>query len=606
MAARGVKTEAVGASVLDAVALLTFGDIAEKLARSFNLYSSIRQAGLLIHPRLYMARLLFRMTLALVFSITALFASFLFGAPIIVKAIVLLAALIVPTVLFAWGLYYPAAKASERAAKTDNEFPFFAAYVTAMAYGGVSPEKLIERLTEIKVFKALREEAERIMREVKLFGVNILAALEKNAVWHPSRLYRDFMLGYLTTLRTGGDVIHYLEIRTGEVFQARMEDLKNRTERVGLIVEAYASVAVLGTMAFYIFFIISGLISSGGGMGGTSGLILYNFVALPMVSLAIIMILDSLLPSTETIREPYAYLLVSAPLGATVAMALLSLLGGFAYEGGIDVARVQRITIAVAVALIITSAIPGMKYLSTVRKERAIARALASFLRDLSEVRRTGLSPEKSIIMLSERDYGPFSVIVKRVAGALSLGLPVEKAVRRAISGYRNWLLRVTMRFLVDAMEVGGGSPHTIDSLARFMSTLVEINEQMRKRLRPYIVMPYFGSIMVAVTAILTLAMLVNAIATTSGGLGGAAGANLGGAFGGLQVSITPETVHQLLLMAAIASIVNAWLSGLVAGKIQSQSVAAGLLHAAILTTLTLVVMMVTMAASGSMLSLGS
>jgi len=590
-------------SVWDAIALAVFGDIGEKLARSFRLYESLQRAGLYVHPRLYAARLILNASIAAFASFFAVVIAFLLGLPTLALVIIVLAGVMAPLIALVWGLYYPSAKASERAMKTDLEFPFFAAYMTAMAYGGVSPERLIERLAEMRVFKALREEAIRVIREVKLFGANILSALERNAIWHPSRLYRDFILGYLTTLRTGGDVIHYLEIRTTEVFQARMEDLKSRAERVGLIVEAYAAVAVLGTMAFYIFFIISGLVTSGGGgLGGTAGLMLYNFVVLPLVALAIVMILDSLLPSMENIREPYAYLVITAPLGLLSALVFISMTGALVYRGGFDVARVVKLTIAVAMALVITSVGPAVKYLTQARRERAISYRLASFFRDLSEVRRTGLSPEKSIIMLSERDYGPLTPIIQRIAGALAIGLHVERAVRRAIRGYRNWMLRVTMRFLVDAMEVGGGSPHTIDSLARFLSTLVEINEQMRKRLRPYIVMPYFGSIMVAVTAILTLSMLVSAIAA-AGGMSSAQAQRV--SFGGLRVNVTPENIHNMLLMASVAAIVNAWISGLVAGKIQDQTLASGFLHATILTLLTTVVVIVLLNVGGSLMGAG-
>ena len=587
-----------GVKLLDVIALATFGEAGEKLARALRLHESLQRAGLYIHPRLYAARLiLFTLVAALASASVAGIVVYL-GAPLLVKFIVLVVAIIVPLLVFVWGIYYPSAKAAERAMKTEMEFPFFAAYMTAMAYGGVSPERLIERLAEMRVFKALREEAVRVLREVKFFGINILAALERNALWHPSRIYRDFILGYLTTLRTGGDVIHYLEIRTTEVFQARMEDLRNRAERVGLIVEAYAAVAVLGTMAFYIFFIISGLVATGGGLfSGPLGLALYNFIILPLVALAIIMLLDSMLPSSENIREPYAYLAISAPLGVVLGLSFLSLTGGLAYQGGVDTWRVERITISLAIVRIVTSLGPALKYMTQVRRERAVSYRLAAFFRDLSEVRRTGLSPEKSIIMLSERDYGPLTPIIQRIAGALSMGLHVERAVRRAIRGYKNWMLRVTMRFLVDAMEVGGGSPHTIDSLARFLSTLVEINEQLKKRLRPYIVMPYFGSIMVAATALLTLSMLVNAI-SAAGGLGGQMQSSA--AFGGLQVNLTPENVHTLLLMASLASLVNAWLSGLVAGKIQDQSVASGFLHATILVAVTTIVIIVLLQTGGS------
>ncbi len=588
--------------VTDAIALALFGDLGERLARSFKLHESLRRAGMNVHPRLYAAKLLFNLFVTVFVLGTATFFTFIFTSNVVVRLVMVLITLMAPGIVFAWGLYYPEAKAQERASKTDLEFPFFAAYMTAMAYGGVSPEKLVERLTNIRLFKALREEALRIMRDVKVFGQNILSALERNALWHPSRLYRDFMLGYLTTIRTGGDVLHYLEIRTQEVFQNRMEDLKNRAERVGFIVEAYAAVAVLGTLSLYIFFIISGLISAKGGLGGTAGIILYSFVVLPLLVVMIIMMLSSLLPSQENITEPYAYLFVTVPLAVLVFLAGASLLGGLHPPPGkgVNVGYVRNITLVAAAALITVSVGPAAVYLSKVRKERAISRSLANFFRDLSEVRRTGLSPEKSIIMLSERDYGPLTPIIKRIAGALSLGLHVEKAVRNAIRGYRNWVLRVTMRFLVDAMEVGGGNPHTLDSLARYISTLVDIEDQLRKRLRAYVLMPYFGAIMVAVTSVLTVSMLVTAV-SKAGVIGGAAGGMA--ALGGLRLNISPENITNLLLIASLASVFNAWLSGLVAGKIQDQSLASGFLHAAILTVITAAVLALLLTGSGGALA---
>jgi len=590
-------------TVIDAVALAVFGQVAERIAISFKLHESLRRAGMNIHPRLYVARLLFYLFVLTMGLVAADFYVFIFTQSMILKAVLALATLIVPLVAFAWGLYYPETKATERASKVDLEFPFFAAYMTAMAYGGVSPEKLVERLTQIKVFKALREEALRIMRDVRIFGQNILTAMERNALWHPSRLYRDFMLGYLTTIRTGGDVIHYLEIRTHEVFQARMEDLKSRAERVGFIVEAYAAVAVLGTLSLYIFFIISGLIGTGGGaFSGTAGIILYSFVVLPLIVVLLLMMLSSLLPSQENIREPYAYLMISAPLGILITMAGISMVGGFMPTVGnrVDVTHIRDVTLIVGLGLIVLSLGPGVVYLSKSRREKAISKGLANFFRDLSEVRRTGLSPEKSIMLLSERDYGILTPVIRRIAGALALGLHVEKAVRHAIRGYRNWILRASMRFLVDAMEVGGGNPHTLDSLARYISTLVEINEQLKKRLKAYILMPYFGAIMVAVTSILTLSMLVSAVTHT--GLVGHGTSFMGG----LRVNISPQNITELMLIASLASVFNAWLSGLVAGKIQDQSLAAGFVHAAVLTLIVVAVLALLLTGSGGMLGIGA
>ncbi|BEP17677.1 type II secretion system F family protein [Pyrofollis japonicus] len=564
--------------IFDSVALLLFRKQAEAIVKRFRLSEEIEKAGLTVFPTLYVARLLFAiLILSIVLGITDIIV-LLVAESLIAKVIMLLVSFLVPLILFSVGLAYPSIKASSRADAVDKEFPFFAAYMTAMAYAGVAPEKVIERLANLKVFKALRKEALRILRDVKIFGKDILTALEKNAATHPSRLYRDFMLGYLTTIRTGGDVRHYLEIRTQEVFAARMEDLRNRAEKVGLVVEAYAAVAILGTLSFYIFFIVSGLVGGGGGFAGINGIMLYTFVALPAITAAIISMLDSLIPGQEGIREPYAYLLVSGVAGFLVTGIMFSLTGALSdvLTNKITRSTIIWLTSSLAAGLFTTSIIPGIVFVRRVRRERAVLRAVSSFFRDLSEIRRTGLSPEKSLIVLAKRNYGELNNIVKRIAGAVSIGLHIERAARRALRGYTSWILRVSMRFLVDAIDVGGGSATTIDAIARFIASLIDIHESLRKRLRPYIVMPYFGAILVAVSSVLTLLMLSQAVSNVV--IGGAA----------YQARISPETINMLLLIASLGSIVNAWLSGLVAGKIQDQSLASGFFHASLLTVLTL------------------
>ncbi|ABM80943.1 type II secretion system F family protein [Hyperthermus butylicus] len=584
--------------IYDSLALTVLGKYPERFAKAFQLYEMIDKAGLNTHPTLYAARILFAVVLLLSAAVVATIYLAFLPISFTVKVVISLALFFAPVIVFVAGLMYPASKASSRAERVDMEFPFFAAYMTAMAYGGVPPEKLIERLAEIRMFRALREEARRILRDVKIFGKNILSALEHNALHHPSRLYRDFMLGYLTVIRTGGNVHHYLEVRTQEVIQARMEDLRNRADRVGLIVEAYVAVAVLGTLSFYIFFIVSGLIGRavGGGLGGTTGLILYSFIVLPLITIAILMLLNTTIPSYENIREPYIYMAISVPTAFVTSLILLQLTGVYRIPTAtVDIKAISMASAIFALGLMIASLGPAIVYMRIARKEKKINRSLPAFFRDLSEVRRTGLSPERSIIVLSERDYGELSNVIRRIAAALSMGLHVERAFRTAIKGYKSWILRVTMRFLVDAIDVGGGSPTTIDSLARFVSTLIELNENLKRRLKPFIIMPYFGAVIVAVASILTLAMLVNAIAAT--GLG-----TTQYSFGGLQVSLSPAQIGKLLLLASIASILNGWLSGLVAGKLADLHTAGGFLHATLLTAIVLVSIIAALTVSGSLL----
>ena len=72
--------------------------------------------------------------------------------------------------------------------------------------------------------------------------------------------------------------------------------------------------------------------------------------------------------------------------------------------------------IAIAAALCISAAPAGIVHMRMAKKQASLEAGVTSFLRDLTEVRKTGLSPEKCIESLSKRDYGAFSKELEKSA----------------------------------------------------------------------------------------------------------------------------------------------------------------------------------------------
>ena len=586
MAKKGRKvsrTKAVSL-IIDRLALVFFGRVSRSLVRMLELEPTLLRAGIDTYPVLYVARALMYAILALIFTLIPALAIFsIIELSLLVRVIVILVPFLASTFIFVGHLMYPTSKASSRAIGVESELPFFAAYLSTMARGGLAPEKVVERVTKLKIFKYIREEAKRIMRDVRMFGRDILTAIENNAYFHPSRRYRDFLLGYVTTVRTGGDVLHYLELRTQDLFREEAENLKLIAEKVGLFVEAYIAIAVVATLSLYVFFVVSAILPTTGMVfGGLSGMILYSLVGLPLITLMILMFVDASQPKTPiTNREPYMWLMVTAPIGMLVGLTFFTAMGGTEIILGFKEVGFHHIALtatSLILALSIASGGPTYSYFKIKSLESRLHHHVANFLRDLAEVRKTGLSPEKSIITLAERDYGTFTPIIKKAAGALSLGVNLEKAVRNAVRGYKDWLVLSALRLLVDAVEFGGGSPEILDSIARYFRALAEFRDELKKRLRPYATMLYFGAILLAVSSILT-------IVTLGGSL---VGSHLAGApIGGIKMGITPQDMATLLLVTVTGAIISAWLMGLVIGKIQELSTAAGFVHTIVLILLT-------------------
>ncbi|MEM3980550.1 MAG: ATPase, T2SS/T4P/T4SS family, partial [Ignisphaera sp.] len=214
--------------VFTAFSLSFFESPGRALAKIFEFEKLFSRAGLHIHPIKYGAETIAMVFLSVLFVVLG-FVTTLFTVKLSIIQLVIgvMICVIIPIVMLIIRLAYPYTVVALRRIETENELPFFMAYVATMVRGGYGLEKVIERVSQLKIFKAIRREAQRVITRVKMFGDDPITALEKVASDHPSTKFRDIMLGYTTTLRSGGDVLHYLEIRTRELFETRMNEVRN-------------------------------------------------------------------------------------------------------------------------------------------------------------------------------------------------------------------------------------------------------------------------------------------------------------------------------------------------------------------------------------------
>ena len=587
---RRPKRKVSAKEAIDYLAITLFSKYAERLVGAFDLDKHLAEAGILTYPLLYASRGLLYTTISIILAIYSIIVVALLPLALALKVILSILIGLTPLFAFVYMLIYPSAKKEERRNGVETELPFFAAYLTTMVRAGVPVAKVIERTAQLKIFKAIRRESQMIMRNITLLGKDPLDAIEENALDHPSPKYRDFMLGYVTSVRTGGDVMHYLEIRTQDIFTSRMNEMKMIAERMSMFTEIYVTLAVIMTLVFYIFFTIQAIFPVTPG-GGIAQLALFSFVFLPFLTILLLWMIHSSQPKSPIeYKHPYrAMLTIGTPLALAIFIMTFTLTGAYKLLQGAEInyGTIMGLSITLSSTLIGLSLPPALIHLGESRKTRKMGDSLAAFLRDLTEVRKTGLSPEKSILAVAQRSYGPLDPILRRIYTALTLGLELEKAVARAIRGYKDWLLLSNMRFLVDSISVGGGSPETLESLARYAYNLTELQKEFKKRLRSFIAMPYMGAVLVAASSMLVLGFTSKTLF-----LGETQGPSL---FGGGGGKITPQDMALVALLLSLGSILNSWLMGIVAGKIQNGKLAAGFLHGIILIIITLITIAVTL-----------
>ncbi|MEM1684024.1 MAG: type II secretion system F family protein [Ignisphaera sp.] len=569
--------------VFTAFSLTFFESTGRKFARAFELDKAFNRAGLNIHPVKYGAETLSLLFFSILFTVVGFFIIVLTTSLTVVQLIIgIVVAIMIPLMVLMVRLLYPYILITMRRVDVENELPFFMAYIATMVRGGYSLEKVIERVSQLKVFKAIRKEAQRVMTRIKIFGEDPVTALEKVASNHPSSKFRDIMLGYTTTLRSGGDVLHYLEIRTRELFEARATEVRGILNRLMSFLEVYIIFGVIVSVVIFVFFVVSAAISAAQALRTPEQLegfsidittpSLYNFFVLPVMGIAIALAIHINQPRNPVgFGETYTVLLTWIPISIAIFVIVLTVTGGMdIFMGRLGTQQVKSAVYATSSALIALSVPPALKYRSLLKGHRGLVKATADLLRDISEVRKTGLSPEKCIILVSSRNYRSLTPVVERSAAALSIGFSLEEALRKALKGVKEWFTIASFRFLTDSIIVGGGSPEVIDTLARFTQVLSELEEETRRRMRSQIFLPYFGAILLSSIPIIILYMLLSI------------------------ANIPIAKLSPLLLVISLGSIVNSYMMGIIAGKASQTTIAAGFLHATILTTVSTIATLAT------------
>lgn len=546
---------------LEGVSYRLFGGIAPKfLGGFFSFKIRLAKAGIKIYPETYVSLMFLMSLLTLPVSIVAIVLMYF------TKIIFLIFLVPMPVYIILGFLIAPMSKASERAGALDREMPFAATYITVMSSGGIPPYMSFKRLTNVEMLPATRKEARALIRDVEIFGVDPLSALEQCAKYNPLDIFRDFVSGYASTVIIGGDVIHYLETKAQDIFRAGSMKVKAAAERMGMLLESFIIVMVLMSLCFYILFSVESIYSTGVDMG--SGVIMYTYVFTPLLSVVFLYLAHGMQPKTPmTEYRPYKVYGLSSAIG----IVLLLLLTGFFGYVQTPFQNLVDLSIAVSITLIVSVVPPAIVHQKIAGRKSSMERGISNFLRDLTETRKTGLSPEACISNLSDRDYGAFSKELKKMSSDIGWGIPMRKVIMDFVKKTKSWMSQIVMFLLLEAIDVGGGTISMIESLARFNNMTQEVEKEKKMSIRPYMIMPYFAAILLVSTTLMTLLFTTNTMA-------------LGG-----ETSTASASTEFLTLIFTVSVITHCYLIGLVCGKISEESLAAGFKHSAFLVLIAIV-----------------
>ncbi len=558
---------------LEAVSFRVFGSLAPRIQKVIfpQLRTSLEKARIRIYPETYVSMMLFSGILTLPVSVL--------GAVLVLLTGFVPLFILVPFPIFviAGFLVIPMSNASDRSSNLEREIPFAAAYISVMSSGGIAPYTSFKRLTEVNLMPAMSREARDIVKDVEVFGIDPLSALESASKKTPLDIFKDFLAGYASTVVIGGDIGHYLERKAEDIFKARALRVKAAAERLGMLLETFIIVMVMMSLCFYILFAVNNIQGGTATAGASqdisqySGILMYTYIFTPMLSCLFIYLAHSMQPKTPVVdMRAYKVFGISSVIAIVVFLFLTNFMGAVELPlftqlqaAGID------LSIALAVALFISAAPAAIVHIRITKTKNSMEQGVTSFLRDLTEVRKTGLSPEKCIESLSKRDYGAFTKELRKISSQISWGIPIKKVMMDFLRRTKSWMVQIVMFLLVETIDVGGGTIAMVESLARFNNLTQEVEKEKKMSVRPYVMMPYLASILLVATTVMMM------------------GLTTGITVPGVDAPPADNTLMTTVFMTAV--IFNSYLIGIVAGKISEESIGAGFKHAAILVLISIV-----------------
>ena len=545
-----------------------FNRFGRALSRTFNVEKDLEVANMNVHPEVYFSILSFISLLALTVPVSFFVAFLLLGVLGWINPLLWLILASPPLMVILGGILAPKVAASNRISGLQIEVPYASMYLSVMVSGGLSPYACLLRLRHTDLLPKMREEIKRIQSLLLSSGSDPVSVIEKIVKNVGIKEYKDLFLGYASTIKTGGDVTHYIYTQTQSMFRSFATRIKGVGEIIGTLMEGYMIVAVLGTLGLYMIFIISMSAPTGAGGFSQESFFMFAFIVIPIVS-AVFMYLGDLFHIKYPTSNQKAYLVLAASAAPAIFLATQMFLPAF-FDGFVIVPQLETFAhnlrerlgflegcesaLGLAISLMVLSVPVAIADYVYSKEERGVLQGITSFLRDMTENRKTGLSPEKCIRILSKKDYGRLSKYLRRVNAQINWGFPMTTIMADFRRGVNNWLAQINMYLLMDTIVVGGGNEESFETLAEFAETSAALEKERKAMLNPLLIIPLIGALLLVVTA----TMFLNFFSSMSGML---------------QPLIPIVTLRKILITPLI---LHDFLLGLVTGKIVSGRVSSG------------------------------
>lgn len=282
-----------------------FQVIGEKTTRFFPLFKDVdvnlRRSGMKISFRTYVSLTILMSLLASIslFILIPVILIFLLHLPFIPSLLFGVGASLLAGALMLIGFYvYPIYRADNLKRRLEDGLPFTTGYMAILAGADVPPDHIFRSLAQVGTPLVVSDEARTIVRDVELFGFDIISALESASSRTPSTRFKGLLEGFIATVHSGGSLVKYLTDKSHQFMRLKRIALNQLSDTFGVLAEFYVTVLVAGPLILVVMLSVMAMLGGGGSGLLNPHLLLYllTYLGIPLGSLVFLIILDIFSP----------------------------------------------------------------------------------------------------------------------------------------------------------------------------------------------------------------------------------------------------------------------------------------------------------------------
>lgn len=235
---------------------------------------------------------------------------------------------------------------------------------------------------------------------------------------------------------------------------------------------------------------------------------------------------------------------------------------------------VVDLTYILALALLL---LPALSYWADQRWRKAIDENIPGFLREISDAQKTGLPLPRAVLQASKHRHGPLTKELKKMAAKITWGIAFSRAMKDLTAAADTDLMKQTSLLILEAERSGGVIEDVFKAAHEHVKEILALRKEREGSLKPYTYIVYTAYLIFGLVMVIISVSFINLIAC-QGATATAETIN--------QVPKLPLNVAGLQMLFYHLIIIEAVITGLIAGKMSTGNAKYGLKHSVLMLTI--------------------